>query len=69
MERLLSRSMIEKMPLEIIYIANNQQFSNRKILVNSIDKTYVYAFCYLRDQIRRFKIENILSAIPAKRLR
>lgn len=66
MERLLSRAQNEKTPIEIIYMSSQHTFTKRKVIVNMVQPQYVYAYCFLRKQYRRFKIANILSAMPAK---
>lgn len=47
--------------INIIYSGGNE-ITQRTIRVIDIEDGNVKAFCYLRDQIRVFKIKNILSA-------
>lgn len=47
--------------INIIYSSGNE-ITQRNIRVLDIRNGNVRAFCYLRDQIRLFKIESILSA-------
>lgn len=61
---LLLRSMKEKIPLEIIYFSDDRQFSQRKLLVKEVNDEYIRAYCLLRKQMRTFRVENILSAMP-----
>ncbi|MGX6442214.1 WYL domain-containing protein [Neobacillus sp. K501] len=67
MEGLLLRSIEEKMPLEMIYLSEDNQISQRKLLVKEVNNEYILAYCLLRKQIRTFKRENILSIMPNKR--
>ncbi|QQZ07852.1 hypothetical protein [Heyndrickxia vini] len=53
--------------LEIIYISKLNQFSQRKIKVLSVGEDSISAFCYLRNNRRVFKLENILSVEICKK--
>jgi predicted DNA-binding transcriptional regulator YafY len=64
MEGLFIRSIEENIPLEMIYLAGNQELSQRKLLVKEVNDEYIRAYCLLRKQIRTFKRENILSIMP-----
>lgn len=48
--------------LEIVYIANDGTCTKRKIKICSVTRENVYAYCYLRKQMRTFVKENILAA-------
>ncbi|MEH7547042.1 MULTISPECIES: hypothetical protein [Bacillaceae] len=67
MDGLLIRSIEEHMPIEMIYLAENQELSQRKLIVKEINDDYIRAYCLLRKQIRTFKRENILSIMPETR--
>lgn len=47
--------------VNIIY-SSEDKITQRYIRVFDIKDGYVKAFCYLRNKIRLFKLENILSA-------
>ncbi|MDN3015042.1 hypothetical protein PH210_02345 [Paenibacillus sp. BSR1-1] len=64
MDGLLIRSIEENIPLEMIYLAENQELSQRSLIVKEISDEYIRAYCLLRKQIRTFKRENILSIMP-----
>ncbi|MGG1396292.1 hypothetical protein ABE288_00105 [Bacillus salipaludis] len=64
MEGLLYRSIEEHLPLEMIYLSENQQLSQRKLIVKEINDEYIRAYCLLRKQVRTFRRENILSIMP-----
>ncbi len=61
MQRLLKESCLSKCPIEIIYMSNNGQFTQRFIIVNEIKDNCITALCLLRNEKRTFKIDNILS--------
>lgn len=67
MDGLFLRSIEENMPLEMIYLSEDNQISQRKLLVKEINDEYIRAYCLLRKQVRTFKRDNILSIMPNKR--
>ncbi|MBM7653660.1 hypothetical protein [Neobacillus cucumis] len=67
MDGLLIRSIEEHMPIEMIYLAENQELSQRKLIVKEINDDHIRAYCLLRKQMRTFKRENILSVMPESR--
>ncbi|WHY87794.1 hypothetical protein QNH39_08170 [Neobacillus novalis] len=67
MDGLFIRSIEENIPLEMIYLAENQELSQRKLIVMEANEEYIRAFCLLRKQIRTFKRKNILSIMPETR--
>lgn len=60
-EHVLKASLERGRVITIIYNGESG-ISERNIKVLEIQDNKVKAFCYLRRQIRYFKIENILSA-------
>jgi predicted DNA-binding transcriptional regulator YafY len=66
MDGLLLRSLEGNFPVEMIYLSNNQQISQRKLLVKEVNNEYIIAYCLMRKQIRTFRRENILSIMPNK---
>ncbi len=68
MNRLLTRALTEKLPLEIIYISAGGQITQRTIIIKEICHAKIRAYCYLRKQMRSFLIENILSVMPAGKI-
>ncbi|MDQ1004081.1 putative DNA-binding transcriptional regulator YafY [Neobacillus niacini] len=67
MDGLLLRSIEENIPLEMIYLSQDQRISQRKLLVKEVNSEYIRAYCLLRKQIRIFRRENILSLMPNTR--
>jgi predicted DNA-binding transcriptional regulator YafY len=68
MDGLLLQSIEENIPLEMIYLSEDQQISQRKLMVKEVNDEYIRAYCLLRKQIRTFRRENILSLMPNTRL-
>ena len=64
MDGLFIRSIEENRPLEMIYLAGNQELSQRRLLVKEVNDEYIRAYCLLRKQMRTFKRKNILSIMP-----
>ncbi|MBM7713175.1 hypothetical protein MHB50_13330 [Siminovitchia sp. FSL H7-0308] len=64
MKRLLMRAALSGERLEIIYLSENNQLSQRVIKVLFVSETTVKAYCYFKKQCRTFKRENILSVAP-----
>lgn len=50
--------------LEMIYLSNKGEISQRRIKVISVSEQTFTAFCYLRKKRRVFKQTNILSIAP-----
>lgn len=68
MNGLLIRAMKENLTLDMIYISASNQITQRKIIVKEIHSSKIRAYCCLRKQTRLFKIDNILSLMPAKQI-
>ena len=64
MEGIFLRSIEENIPLEMIYLSNDNQLSQRKLIVKEVHEEYIRAYCLLRKQIRTFRRQNILSILP-----
>lgn len=69
MDGLFVRSIEENMPLEMIYLADNSEITQRKLIIKEVTDEYIRAYCLLRKQIRTFKRENILSIMPESRFK
>jgi predicted DNA-binding transcriptional regulator YafY len=57
----LKASLERNIIINIIYLKDNE-ITERNVKVFSIENGNIKAFCFLRNQNRIFKIENILSA-------
>ncbi|CAM3768153.1 WYL domain-containing protein [Mesobacillus thioparans] len=66
MNLLLEKSLVEKIPVNMIYMAANKQITQRRIIVREIHEGFFKAYCFLRKADRLFKKENILSVMPDK---
>jgi predicted DNA-binding transcriptional regulator YafY len=64
MEGIFLRSIEENIPLEMIYLSDDNQLSQRKLIVKEVNAEYIRAYCLLRKQIRTFRRQNILSIMP-----
>lgn len=62
MNNIINRAYVDNQPLEIIYLSDSNQMSQRTILIKEIGLKSIKAYCFTKKQIRTFKIENILSA-------
>ncbi|MCM3599023.1 hypothetical protein M4D55_25120 [Metabacillus idriensis] len=67
MKGLLERAKEEQFPVEIIYISDKGDLTQRTIIVNEVKGDYIKAFCFIKQQTRMFKMNNILSAAKLKR--
>lgn len=61
MERTLFKAAKTGRPLHLIYMSYNTFISKRTIKIYKYDGNYIYAYCMLRHNVRRFNIENILA--------
>lgn len=60
-EYIINLALKSKKKIRIIY-RTNMEISTRVIKPIRKENGYLKAYCYKREAIRRFKIENILSA-------
>ncbi|MGE6261147.1 hypothetical protein ACQKCU_25275 [Heyndrickxia sporothermodurans] len=67
MINMLLRSVETGERLEMIYISNKGEISQRVIRLEKVIGESFRAYCYSRKQIRTFKISNILSIVPIKK--
>jgi predicted DNA-binding transcriptional regulator YafY len=66
MNVLLNRALQTGEVLEMIYMSEKGEISQRRIRVLSISFGSIRAFCMLRHKQRVFKFANILSIGPAQ---
>lgn len=64
LQSLFLRSLNEQIPLEIIYLSADHELSQRKLIVKEVNDGYIRAYCLLRRQMRTFRVDHILSAMP-----
>jgi hypothetical protein len=64
-EVILKRALTEDLPVIIIYNGKNE-ITQRRIYIRGMDDESVTAYCSVKKGIRKFKRENILSAVLAE---
>lgn len=68
MTNLFKQAALSKDYVEIIYFSEKQEITQRIIKVISLSNTEILAYCCQRKCIRKFKLKNVLSALPLSRL-
>ena len=69
MKGLLERAVESKEVLEMIYQNNKGEFSQRRIQIIKVNEESFRAYCFTRKQQRTFKISNVLSVGPVRKVR
>jgi predicted DNA-binding transcriptional regulator YafY len=64
---LLLNALENQEPIEIIYLSDRGELSQRVIVLESVGDTHIKAFCTWRKQRRIFKLSNILAACLARK--
>lgn len=64
-EKVLKLALQNDLPVIIIY-NGKKEMTQRRIFVRSINDEYVTAYCIVKKSVRKFKKENILSAMFAE---
>ncbi|MBS4198630.1 hypothetical protein KHA93_03070 [Bacillus sp. FJAT-49732] len=64
MKGIINRANGTDQRLELIYMNNDNQISQRIIKVLAVTDQSIKAYCYTKQQFRTFKLENILSVAP-----
>lgn len=67
MKGLLFRSMENKERIIIFYIDRESNVTQRYIRVISVHDQFLTAYCFWRKQVRRFNLDQILSAGPVNK--
>lgn len=62
MRGLLQRAADANVKLQIIYLSDKGQMSQRFVRVITVNETHLVCYCYHKKQRRIFKLENILAA-------
>jgi len=68
MKGLLKRAVESNEVLEMIYQNNKGEFSQRKIQVIKVNEESFSAYCFIRKQQRTFKLSNVLSMGPTRKV-
>ncbi|MEK5108237.1 hypothetical protein MHI57_16190 [Cytobacillus sp. FSL K6-0129] len=69
MKGLLIRGVNNKKELEMIYLDNKGDISQRRIKILSVYEDYFRAYCFTKRQQRTFKVSNILSIGPVSKVK
>ncbi|MCM3324221.1 WYL domain-containing protein [Cytobacillus kochii] len=69
MKGLLIRGVNNKEELEMIYLDNKGDISQRRIKILSVYEDYFRAYCFSKQQQRTFKVSNVLSIGPVRKVR
>ncbi|HEF1898078.1 hypothetical protein ACTFSP_30425 [Bacillus cereus group sp. MYBK108-2] len=62
MNHLLKCSFNQKIPIELIYLKDAGDFSQRIVIVRKIYEDRILVYCMQKQQVRMLKLANILSA-------
>lgn len=69
MKKLFNRSIQGHKRIMIFYVDNNNKVTQRVIRVIRVGEDAIVAYCYYRNKIRTFKLNNILSVgLPGKKV-
>jgi len=69
MKGLLKRAVMNGEVLEMIYLNTKGEFSQRRIQVIKMSEESFSAYCFTRKQQRTFKLANVLSVGPVRKVR
>jgi predicted DNA-binding transcriptional regulator YafY len=61
---LLKRAIEDKHLVELIYLDQKNQITQRKVFPYEIKEKHLRAYCFYRQQYRLFKLDQILSVFP-----
>lgn len=69
MKGLLLRAVASGAELEMIYQNEKGEISQRRIKVLAVNEEFFKAYCYTRRQQRTFKLSNVLSIGPVRKMK
>ncbi|ADY20378.1 hypothetical protein P4U05_16855 [Bacillus paranthracis] len=69
MSHLLKFSLNSKMPIELIYMKSEQDFSQRRVIVRKIYEDRIVVYCMMRKQLRTLKLDKVLSVAKVEQER
>ncbi|MGM8213373.1 WYL domain-containing protein [Virgibacillus sp. W0430] len=67
MKKIISRAIQSKEKIDIIYLSRDNQVSRRVIRVLAVNEQYIKAYCFLKKEVRTFRVDNILSLAPMRK--
>ncbi len=62
----INKAVQTRSKVDIIYLSQSHFISKRTIQIISYTDEHIIAFCYMRRQLRTFKITNILAIEQSK---
>jgi predicted DNA-binding transcriptional regulator YafY len=68
MNGLLKRAVESNEVLEMIYLSNKGEISQRMIKIIKLNDDSFSAYCFIRKQQRTFKLTNVLSIGPTRKV-
>ena len=69
MKGVLLRAEASGIVLEMIYQNEKGEISQRRIMVLTVNEELFKAYCYTRRQQRTFKLSNVLSIGPVRKMK
>lgn len=66
MKGILTRALEEEQKVQVIYLSEDKQLSQRWVTVWKVTENHLVGYCHYRKQKRTFRLSNILSAVPSK---
>ncbi|PGS68838.1 hypothetical protein COC69_26310 [Bacillus cereus] len=69
MEHLFNYTLNQKTPIELIYMKNSKDFSQRTVIVRKIQEDHILVYCMVRNPVRALKLDKVLSVAKISRER
>ncbi|WP_404331263.1 WYL domain-containing protein [Mesobacillus maritimus] len=66
MQNILVRAIEQQQLVQIIYLDANQKITQRIVRPYEINEKHLKGFCFLRKQVRLFKLDDILAVSPLR---
>lgn len=66
MKGLLDRAIEKGQKVQVIYLSEEGELTQRWVTVWKVTDRYLIGYCHYRKQKRTFTLSNILSAVPEK---
>lgn len=61
MNVILKKAYEKRIPVEIIYISQDNKITQRTVFIEKITPSSIQTYCFLRQEQRKFIIDNILA--------
>ncbi|GGE25360.1 hypothetical protein GCM10011571_29420 [Marinithermofilum abyssi] len=66
MDWVLTHGSASGFPIDMIYLDEQGNCTQRRVRICSVEKDYILGFCYERRAFRRFKRSGILAAMKGE---